>query len=90
MKVKSYNKGFPQKMDLDSRHQSSQAEPAPEEEVPSLGFPKAVVQVSGKGLKEIKGRHTIKALGHPNKRCLALEAKSFNDCAHLLRTYHVP
>lgn len=50
MKVKSHNKCFPQKMDLDSRNQSSQARPAPEEEVPSLGFPKAVLEVSGKGL----------------------------------------
>lgn len=49
MKVKSHNKCFPQKMDLDSRNQSSQARPAPEEEVPSLGFPKAVLEVSGKG-----------------------------------------
>lgn len=50
MKVKSRNKCFPQKLDLDSRNQSSQAGPAPEEEVPSLGFPKAVLEVSGKGL----------------------------------------
>lgn len=70
MKVKSCNKCFPQKMDLDSRNQSSQAGPAPEEEVPSLGFPKAVLEVSGKGLKEIKGRHTIKASEHPNTCCL--------------------
>lgn len=59
--MKSSNKYFPQQMDIESRNQSSQAKPASEEE-----FPKAAMQVSGKSLKEIITRHTIKASAYPN------------------------
>lgn len=52
-------------MDLESRNQSSQAKLAPEEEVLSLGFPKAV-KVSGK----IMVRHTIKTSAYPNRHSL--------------------
>lgn len=72
-------------MDPESRKQSSQAEPAPEEEVPSLGFPKAVIQISGKGLKEFLARYTITASAYLNTQS-ALEAKSLHDHPHLVFT----
>ena len=53
-------------MDLEGRNQPPQAIPTGEEEVPSLGFPKAAMQVSGRGQKEIIARHTIKASAYPN------------------------
>ena len=69
-------------MDLTSRNKSSWAEPASEEE-----FPKAVTQVSGKGLNEIMARHAIKASTYPNIQSF-LEAKSSNDHSHVISTHY--